>query len=186
MRPLDGMRVAILAADGFEEIELSAPRRALHEAGAETRIVSPGSSPIKGFHEFTPAGTLAVDEAAAEAEVAGYDALLLPGGTINADKPRADGASVRAVRAFFDAGKPVAAICHAPWVLIEAGAARGCRLASYRSIRSDLENAGAGWVDEPVVVDRGLVTSRDPDDIPAFAPAMVEAFGQVHATARSR
>jgi protease I len=179
---LSGKRVAILCTDGFEESELLQPRAALQEAGAETVLVSPQSTSVKswtgeGFGQAIPVD-LPLDSADAES----FDALLLPGGVINPDRLRTEPAAVDFVRAFFEAGKPVAAICHGPQILINADVITGRRLTSYQSIRQDLINAGATWVDEEVVVDQGLVTSRRPSDIPAFNRKLVEEVAEgVHA-----
>jgi protease I len=171
-----GLKVAILVTDGFEQVELSNPRMALNDAGAETRVVSPRDHHVRGWN-FTDWGAeLKVDVQLTQARADDFDALLLPGGVINPDKLRMIPAAVAFVKAFFDAGKPVAAICHGPWTIIETGEARGRRMTSWPSLRTDLRNAGANWVDEQTVLDRGLLTSRDPDDIPAFNPAMIELF----------
>jgi protease I len=180
---LKGRKVAILVADGFEQVELEKPRQALKDAGAETSIVSPKegrvkSDRVKGWN-FTEWGDeLPVDIALDKASADDFDALLLPGGVINPDKLRMIPSAVAFVKSFFDAGKPVASICHGPWTIIEAGAADGRRIASWPSLKTDLRNAGAEWVDEPVVLDSNLVTSRKPDDIPQFNRAMIELFGQ--------
>jgi len=181
---LEGMKVAILVEEGFEQVELVEPRKALDQAGAATSIVSPRSGRIRGWN-FTAWGDefpvdLALDRAAAE----GFDALLLPGGVMNPDRLRMQPKSVAFVKAFFDAGKPVAVICHGPWTVIEAGAARGRRIASWPSLKTDLRNAGAEWVDEEAVVDGNLVSSRKPDDLPAFNRAMIEVFAGRHGRAR--
>ncbi len=176
MNELEGKKVAILVADGFEQIELTSPREALEEAGAETEIVSPAEGKVKGWEETKWGKKFKVDMPLDEADPDEYDALLLPGGVMNPDKLRANPKAVEFVRAFFSAGKPVAAICHGPWTLINAGMATGKRLTSYHSIQMDLKNAGANWVDEEVVVDNGLVTSRKPDDLPAFNAKMIEEF----------
>jgi protease I len=173
-----GRKVAILVADGFEQVEMTEPRRALDEAGARTEIVSPASRQVKGWKHTEWGDTFPVDTPLDEAKPESYDALLLPGGVMNPDKLRQDARVQRFVRAFFEADKPVAAICHAPWTLIDAGVAKGRRLTSYHTIQSDLKNAGAQWVDEEVVVHNGLVTSRQPDDIPAFNRMMVEEFAE--------
>jgi protease I len=183
-RTLDGLKVAILVTDGFEEVELLEPRRALDEAGADTRVVSPKPDRIRGWN-FTDWGDeLPVDVPLDRARPDDFDALLLPGGVINPDKLRIEPAAVAFAKAFFDADKPVAAICHGPWTIIETGAARGRRIASWPSLRTDLRNAGAEWVDEPVVVDGHLVSSRKPDDIPAFNREMITLFGRVPAQSR--
>ena len=173
---LSGKKIAILVADGFEQVELTSPKQALEKAGAETEIVSPASGSVKGWEETKWGKKFPVDVPLNKASADDYDALLLPGGVMNPDKLRADPKAVDFVREFFDSGKPVAAICHGPWTLIDAGVAKGRRLTSYPSIKSDLKNAGAEWVDEKVVVDNGLVTSRKPDDLPAFNRKMVEEF----------
>jgi protease I len=175
---LNGKRVAILVADGFEQSELTEPRAALEEAGAETEIVSPLEKKVKSWIHSKPSRSYRVDTPLREASPDAYDALLLPGGVKNPDTLRMDEDAVRFVRAFFDAGKPVAAICHGPWTLIDAGVVRGRRMTSYPSIKTDLRNAGAEWVDETVVVDQGLVTSRKPDDLPAFNRKMIEEFAE--------
>ncbi|HZU30263.1 MAG TPA: type 1 glutamine amidotransferase domain-containing protein [Candidatus Angelobacter sp.] len=175
---LNGKRVAILATDGFEQVELLKPREALNQAGAETTVVSPKSGEIKGWN-FTEWGqTVPVDESLDDVNADEFDALLLPGGVINPDKLRMEPKAVAFVKSFFDAGKPVAAICHGPWTIIEAGAARGRRIASWPSLKTDIRNAGAEWVDNEAVVDGNLVSARKPDDIPAFSKAMIQLFGQ--------
>lgn len=173
---LSGKKVAILVADGFEEDELVKPRQALEEAGAQTHVVSPCQEKVKGKKHTKPGRSVNVDVALDEANADEYDALLLPGGVQNPDTLRADERAVQFVREFFDAHKPVAAICHGPWTLVEADVVRGRRMTSWPSLKTDLKNAGAEWVDEQVVVDNGLVTSRKPDDIPAFNDKMIEEF----------
>lgn len=173
---LEGKKVAILVADGFEQVELTAPKEALEAAGAETVIVSPEKGNVKGWNHTEWGDDFKVDEALSEADPVGFDALLLPGGVMNPDNLRRDPDAQEFVRAFFDNEKPVAAICHGPWTLIDAGVARGRRMASYHTIQSDLKNAGVDWRDEEVVVDGKLVTSRKPDDIPAFNKKMIEVF----------
>ena len=175
---LDGKRVAILVADGFEQAELEGPQEALEEAGAETLIVSPNEESVAGWHHFDAGDLFDVDVPLAEADVNDFDALLLPGGVANPDQLRMNPEAVRFVKAFFDAGKPVAAICHGPWTLIEAGAVKGRTMTSWPSLKTDLTNAGAKWVDEQVVTDNGLVTSRKPDDIPAFNEKIIEEFAE--------
>jgi protease I len=183
---LDGLKVAILVDDGFEQVELVEPRNALDGAEAETRIVSPKGERVRGWN-FTDWGDeFSVDVALDRAQPDDFDALLLPGGVMNPDALRMQEKAVAFVKAFFDAGKPVAVICHGPWTVIEAGAARGRRIASWPSLKTDLRNAGAEWVDREVVVDSNLVSSRKPDDIPAFNRAMIELFSQVHGQARQR
>ena len=177
-RTLDGLKVAILVTDGFEQVELSEPRRALDEVGAETRVVSPKADRARGWN-FTDWGDeVEVDVPLDRARPDDFDALLLPGGVMNPDKLRIEPAAVAFVKAFFDADKPVAVICHGPWTIIETGAARGRRIASWPSLRTDLRNAGAEWVDEPVVVDGHLVSSRKPDDIPEFNRETIALFSR--------
>ena len=175
------MTIAILATDGFEQSELTSPRDYLAAEGHAVHIVSPSEGEIRAWDEDDWGISVAVDRALSEATVDDYDALVLPGGQINPDKLRAQQPAVDFVRAFAESGKPVAAICHAPWLLVEAGLARGRRLTSYRSIRTDLRNAGAEVVDEPVVVDGNLITSRNPGDLDAFNGAIAEALAEVPA-----
>jgi protease I len=175
---LNGMKVAILVADGFELPELVEPRRALDEAGAETFIVSPMKGEVQGWKHFDKADKFAVDMPLEKADAEIFDALLLPGGVANPDQLRVLPKAVAFVRAFFDAGKPVAAICHGPWTLVEADVLSGRTITSWPSIKTDLKNAGARWVDREVVVDDGLVSSRKPDDIPAFNRKMIEEFAR--------
>jgi len=177
-KKLDGVKVAILAADGFEQSELFEPKRALEEAGAKVSIVSLEAGELKGWNHKKWGDSVAVDLTVAEANAADFDALELPGGVMNPDKLRMNKKAVGFVKSFFDAGKPVAAICHAPWTLIEADVVRGRTVTSWASLRTDLENAGAKWVDQEVIVDNGLVTSRNPDDIPAFNQKMIEEFAE--------
>jgi protease I len=175
---LKGLKVAILITDGFEQVEMTEPRKALDQAGAETHIVSPKADRVRGW-KFTDWGDeFTVDVALERAQPQNYDALLLPGGVINPDKLRMIPQAVDFARAFFDAGKPVAAICHGPWTIIEAGAARGRRIASWPSLKTDLRNAGAEWMDQEAVVHGNLVTSRKPDDIPAFDREMIALFSR--------
>ncbi len=175
-RNLTGKKIAILVADGFEVDELVRPRKALESAGADTDIVSPCRGRVKGSRDARPGRSVKVDAPLDRANPNEYDALFLPGGVVNPDTLRMDQDAVRFVRSFFEARKPVAAICHGSWTLIEAGVVRGRRMTSYRSIRTDLRNAGAEWVDEKVVVDHGMVTSRSPRDIPAFNAKMIAEF----------
>jgi len=175
---LEGLKVAILAANGFEQSELFEPKKALEEAGAKTFVISPEEDEVKGWKHTDWGDSIAVDVALNEANAEDYDALVLPGGVMNPDKLRGDETAVAFVRAFFDAGKPVGAICHGPWTLINAGVAQGREMTSYHTIRKDLENAGAKWVDREVVTDNGLVTSRKPDDIPAFNAKIIEEFAE--------
>lgn len=181
---LNGLTVAILVTDGFEQAEMTDPRKALDEAGAETRLVSPKDGQVKAWN-FTDWGeTFPVDVLLESARPEAFDALLLPGGVINPDNLRTLPEAVAFVKAFFDAGKPVASICHGPWTIIEAGAARGRRPTSWPSLRTDLQNAGAEWVDQEVVVDQGLVTSRKPDDIPAFNREVISLFSSTRDQSR--
>jgi protease I len=175
---LKGKKVAIIAADMVERVELVEPRQALEAAGATTELLSIKPGEIEAFHHFDKAGKIKVDRLVEEADASEYDALMIPGGVGNPDQLRGDENVVSFVRDFFEAGKPVAAICHAPWVLVEAGIVRGRRLTSWPTLQTDIRNAGGEWVDAPVVVDRGLVTSRKPDDIPAFNEKMIEEFAE--------
>jgi deglycase len=176
---LEGVNVAILVTDGFEQVELTEPRKALDEAGATTRIVSPKRERVRAWNVTDWSIELPVDVWLDQARPEDFDALLLPGGVINPDSLRVDTNAVAFAKAFFDAGKPVAAICHGPWTVIETGAALGRRLTSWPSLKTDLKNAGADWVDQDAVVDRGLVTSRSPDDIPAFNRETIKLFSSV-------
>jgi len=173
---LNGMKVAILVANGFEQVELTEPREALQDAGAQADIVSPEKRTVKGWKSTDWGDSFEVDVPLAKARPEDYQALLLPGGVLNPDTLRIDEHAIAFIRHFVGEGKPIAAICHGPWTLIEVGAVSGRMMTSYPSIRSDLRNAGANWVDEPVVVDRGLVTSRNPGDIKAFNKTMIEEF----------
>lgn len=174
---LDGRRVAVLAARGVEQVELVQPRDAVTGAGAHVELVSLEAGEIQAVNsDIEPADRFSVDRVVADVGVDDYDALIVPGGSLNPDTLRQDRAAVEFVRAFVESGKPVAVICHGPWILVEAGVARGRRLTSYPSVATDLRNAGAIWVDEEVVVDANLVTSRRPDDLPAFCARIVETF----------
>ena len=175
---LDGKKVAILAADFFEQVELTKPRDALKEAGAEVKIVSLKAGQIQGMHHADKGDKVEVDLTLDQADPEQFDALMIPGGTMNPDTLRSTPAALDFTRHFFQAGKPAAVICHGPWVLIDAGLARGRKLTSWPAIQMDLKNAGAEWVDQEVVVDNGLVTSRKPDDIPAFNRKMIEEFAE--------
>lgn len=173
-RKLEGKTIAILAADGVEKVELEQPRAALEKAGARTEVLSLQTGEIQAReHDLEPAGKFAVDRAVSDASVAEFDGLVLPGGTVNPDKLRKDSSAVSFVREFVESGKPVAAICHGPWTLVEAGVAAGRTLTSYPSIRTDLRNAGAHVVDEEVVVDGNLITSRSPADLSAFCSTII-------------
>jgi protease I len=175
---LDGKRVAIVATDGFEQAELTEPMKALQEAGAKTEIVSVKSGQIQGWKHFDKADFFKVDKTVDQAKPDDYDALMLPGGVANPDQLRLHPHAIRFIKAFVDARKPIAAICHGPWTLIDAGAAKGRKMTSWPSLQTDLRNAGATWVDQEVVTDSGLVTSRKPDDIPAFNRKMIEEFAE--------
>ena len=182
MNELNGKRIAILAADGFEQVELEKPKLAIEQAGATTNIVSPSEGEIQGMHHADKGDKFQVDLALENAKAEEFDALMIPGGLMNPDTLRTDQKALDFVRHFFSTGKPVAAICHAAWVLIDAGVAKGRTLTSWPAIKTDVRNAGANWVDKEVVVDDGLVTSRKPDDIPAFNKKMIEEFAEgVHA-----
>jgi protease I len=175
---LTGKRVAIVVTDGFEQDELEKPRQALEEAGAKTDVISPKSGKVRGW-KYTDWGTeVAVDKELRQADPNEYDALMLPGGQMNPDNLRMDTSAVQFIESFVRTGKPIAAICHGPLTLIEANGVRGRKMTSYPSIKTDLKNAGAEWVDQEVVTDQGLVTSRKPDDIPAFNKKMVEEFAE--------
>ena len=182
---LKGKKVAIIAADMVERVELVEPRKALEQAGATTELLSIHPGEIDAFDHFEKAEKVKVDRLVEEADASDYDALMIPGGVGNPDQLRGDENVVGFVRDFFEAGKPVAAICHAPWVLVEAGAVRDRTLTSWPTLQTDIRNAGGTWLDEEVVVDQGLVTSRKPDDIPAFNAKMIEEFAEgVHAGRR--
>lgn len=181
-KDLEGRRVAMLVTDGVEQVELTAPRMALDQAGATTHIVSTKPGTIQGFNHLDKGDTFRVDRTLDEAKPGEYDALVLPGGVANPDALRVDERAVRFVREMVRAGKPVAAICHGPWTLVEADVVRGRTLTSWPSLKTDIRNAGGTWVDAEVHTDRGLVTSRKPDDLPAFCRKMVEEFAEgVHA-----
>jgi len=175
-RKLEGKKVAILAADMFERVELEQPRKALEDAGATTEIVSIHDGEIQGFDHFDPADTVKVDRTVEEVSVDDYDALLIPGGVGNPDQLRGDENAVAFVRDFAESKKPMAVICHGPWMLVESGVVRGRKVTSWPTLQTDIRNAGGEWVDEEVVVDQGLVTSRKPDDLPAFNDKIVEEF----------
>jgi protease I len=175
---LNGKRIAALVDHGFEQVELTGPKEALEKEGARVDIVSPQDTEVKGWQHTKWGDTFPVTKPLNEARPGDYDALLLPGGVMNPDRLRANENAVAFVRAFVHEGKPLAAICHGPWTLIEAGAVRGRRMTSWPSLKTDLKNAGANWVDETVVVDNGLVTSRKPDDIPAFSEKAIEEIAE--------
>ncbi|HWS38107.1 MAG TPA: type 1 glutamine amidotransferase domain-containing protein [Actinoplanes sp.] len=174
---LQGKRVAFLATDGVEEVEYTEPRKAVETAGGTAELLSLDGGEIQAVNHMDKAGTYPVDRAVRDADPAEYDALVLPGGVANPDFLRADADAVRFVRDFVAAGKPVAAICHAPWTLVEAGVLDGRTVTSWPSLRTDLVNAGAIWVDEEVFVDEHLITSRKPDDLPAFCKALLDQLG---------
>jgi protease I len=184
---LQGKRVAALVTDGFEQVELIEPKKALEAAGASVEVIAPHGGKVRGWNHTEWGDDVSVDRLLGEAQSDNYDALLLPGGVMNPDKLRADARAVQFVKQFFDQGKPIAAICHGPWTLIEAGVVAGVQMTSYPSIQTDLKNAGARWVDQEVVVDRGIVSSRKPDDIPAFNRKMIEEFAEgLHGSAGHR
>jgi protease I len=182
---VSGKRVAILATDGVEQVELTEPRKALDDAGAKTVLVSPKNGKIKAWQHDHWGDELQVDLPLSNARADDFDALLLPGGVMNPDHLRSEPQAVEFVREFFRSGKPIAAICHGPWMLVEAGAVRGRTITSWPSLQTDIKNAGGDWVDREVVTDEGIVTSRKPDDIPAFNRKMIEEFGEgIHADRR--
>lgn len=178
MNNIENVKVAILVAEGFEQQEMTEPRKALDNAGAETKIVSLEKGEVQGWNHFDKADKFTVDMTVTEARAADFDALLLPGGVANPDQLRMNPEAVNFVKEFFTAGKPVAVICHGAWTLIEADVVRGRKMTSWPSLKTDLTNAGAKWVDEAVVVDNGLVSSRKPADIPAFNEKMIEEFAE--------
>jgi protease I len=184
---LKGKKVAIIAADMVERVELVEPRKALEDAGATTELISMERGEIEAFDHFDKSDKQKVDKAIDSADPSDYDALMIPGGVGNPDLMRGDKRMVAFTRAFFDEGKPVAAICHGPWMLVEADAVRGRKVTSWPTLQTDIRNAGGDWVDEKVVVDSGLVTSRKPDDIPAFNSKMIEEFAEgVHSEQREK
>ncbi|HKV48334.1 MAG TPA: type 1 glutamine amidotransferase domain-containing protein [Candidatus Acidoferrales bacterium] len=178
MDNLKGLRVAILVDNGFERVELTEPRKALDDAGADTKIVSPQEKEVRAWEKKEWGEKFPVQEKLEEAQSDNFDALLLPGGVMNPDHLRMNAKAVSFVKAFVDSGKPIAAICHGPWTLVEAGALKGRKMTSWPSLKTDLKNAGAEWTDQEVVVDRNLVSSRKPDDIPAFNREMIKLFGE--------
>ena len=173
---LDSKRIAFLAADGVEQVELVEPRKAIEEAGATTELIGLEDGEIQGFNHLDHADTFTVDKAVKDADPADYDGLVIPGGVANGDFLRADQDAVRFTAAFAEAHKPIASICHGPWILVEAGIVKGRTITSWPSLQTDVRNAGGTWVDEEVHVDQGLVTSRKPDDIPAFSAKAIEEF----------
>jgi len=176
---LSGKTIAFVATDGVEQVELTEPWRAVQEAGATPQLIAPKAGRIQGFSHDDKGDTFAVDRTVADADADAFDGLVLPGGTKNPDRLRTDKGAVEFVRAFIDAGKPVGVICHGPWTLVEADAVRGRTLTSWPSLQTDLRNAGANWVDQEVVVDANLVSSRKPDDLPAFCAKLVEVMSEV-------
>ena len=175
---LQGKRVAFLATDMVEQVELTEPWKAVQEAGATTELISLEEGEIQGFNHYDKGDTFPVDKTVEEARADDYDALVIPGGVGNPDTMRADENAVGLVRDFFEQGKPVGVICHGPWMLVEAGVVRGRKVTSWPSLQTDIRNAGGNWVDQEVVVDEGLVTSRKPDDLPAFNAKIVEEFAE--------
>ena len=176
---LQGKKIAFLATDGVEQVELAKPWEAVKDAGGRPELISIKSGQIQSMNfDINPGDTFSVDKAVTDASAADYDALVLPGGTVNPDRLRVNTDAMRFVRAFFEAGKPVGAICHGPWSLVETGIVRGRTVASWPSLQTDIRNAGGTWVDEQVHVENGLITSRKPDDLPAFCSAIVELFSQ--------
>jgi protease I len=178
MTQLNGKKIAFLMTDGVEQVEYTGPREAVEQAGATAVLVSPKTDSVQGFNHVDKGDTFAVELPVAQATAADFDALVLPGGVVNADALRTDQASVAFARDFFAQHKPVASICHAPWTLIEAGVVDGRTMTSWPSLQTDLRNAGATWVDQEVVVDKGFVTSRKPDDIPAFSSKLIEEVAE--------
>ena len=178
--PLRGKTIAFLVAnEGVEQVELTEPWRAVEEAGGRPQLIAPDADrKVQAFNHLDKADTFAVDKAVGEAAVADYDGLMLPGGVANPDQLRTFPEAVQFAKGFFDARKPVAVICHGPWTLVEADVVKGRTMTSWPSVRTDIRNAGGHWVDEPVVVDNGLVSSRKPDDLPAFCEKMVEEFAE--------
>jgi protease I len=185
---LQGKRIAFMMAnEGVEQVEFTEPRKAVEEAGAEVEVIAPEAGEIQAFNHLDKGDTFQADRSTADANADDYDGLVLPGGVANPDQLRTDDAAVKLVRAFFEAGKPVGVICHGPWTLIEADVVKGRTVTSWPSLQTDLRNAGANWVDEEVVVDSGLVTSRKPDDLPAFDSKIVEEFAEgIHEEQREK
>jgi protease I len=182
---LHGKKIAILATDGFEQVELTEPKKALEEAGAKTEVISPKSGEIKGWKFKEWGDAVKVDKTLDQARAQDYDALVLPGGVINPDHLRMEPKAVSFVKEFVGTGRPVAAICHGPWTIIEAGEARGRKMTSWPSLKTDLRNAGGEWVDRETVVDGNLLTSRKPDDIPAFSREMLRLFAEARVGAHA-
>lgn len=174
MTDIKDAKILILAANGFEQQELTVPRDELRKAGAKVDVATPDGKPVRGWNKTDWGDTAAADLKIADVKTEDYQALVLPGGQINPDILRINADAMKVIKTFLESGKPVAAICHAPWLLIQADAVRGLQLTSYKSIRKDVENAGGKWVDKEVVVDRGIITSRSPDDLKAFVPKIIE------------
>lgn len=185
-KDLSGKKVAVVATDGFEQSELTEPVKALKNAGAEVHIISPKRGEIQGMKHDDKGDKVRVDKSLSDADANEYDALVLPGGVANPDKLRLERTAIAFIRRFVEDEKPIAAICHAPWTLIDAGGVQGRRMTSWPSLKTDLKNAGADWVDEEVVVDAGLVTSRKPDDLPAFCAKMIEEIAEGRHTGRAQ
>jgi len=183
---LVGKRIAVLATDGFEQSELLQPKQALEQAGATVDVISPKDGRIKGWNHTEWGQEVKVDRVLDQVSPGDYDGLLLPGGVMNPDRLRMNPKAVEFVKQFFDQGKPIAAICHGPWLLVEAGAVKGVRLTSWPSLQTDIRNAGGEWVDQECVVDRGIVTSRKPDDIPAFNGKAIEEFAEGQSASHRR
>jgi protease I len=183
---LQGLKIAFVATDGVEQVELTEPLKAAKNAGAQVELISMKPGQIQGFNHLDKADTFPVDRTAAEVSASDYDALVLPGGVANPDALRTNKDVVRFVREFFEQSKPVAAICHGPWTLVEANVVRGRTLTSWPSLQTDIRNAGGNWVDEEVHVDQGLVTSRKPDDLPAFCAKMIEEFKEGRHTGQAK
>lgn len=182
---LQGINIAILVTNGFEQVEMTQPRQAFNDAGASTYIISPAGERVQGWNHYDKADYFQVDLPLDKANPDDYDALLLPGGTANPDQLRTNETAVKFIKAFFEAGKPVAAICHGPWTLIEADVVKGHKITSWSSLKTDLINAGANWIDEEVVVDGNLITSRNPDDLPWFINAAIALFSSQKARMQS-
>jgi len=178
MKTLENKKIAVLATDGYEQSELESPVQALKDAGAAVEIISLKSGKIRSMKDHEWSDSVEVNETVSNANVDDYNALLLPGGVINPDTLRGDEAAVKFVKSFFEKNKPVAAICHGPQTLIEAGVVKGKTMTSYPSVSTDLKNAGANWKDEEVITDGNLTTSRNPDDLPAFNKRIIEEFGK--------
>ena len=175
---LKGKKIAFLAAEGVEQVELTEPWKAVEQAGAQPQLLAPEAGQVQAFNHLDKADKFDVDRTVADASESDYEALVIPGGVANADFLRMDDGAVRFTRSFFEAGKPVAVICHGPWMLVEADVARNRTITSWPSLKTDIRNAGGNWVDQEVVVDNGLVTSRKPDDLPAFCAKLVEEFAE--------